>query len=111
MATRPISISGSRFALFFPFEGREIRILADPSELLPLLAESGQCGLSLVGGPEPGLMLAGAACPNCGEDDLNWLSVEDDSETAHCDRCGGDFGLGSRFDSQPRSRHSAEGAC
>ena len=79
-----------------PFEGREIRIPADPSELLPLLAESGRCGLSLIGDPEPEMRLAGAACPNCGEDDVNWLSVEDGSETAHCDRCGSDFGLPDR---------------
>jgi hypothetical protein len=69
-----------------PFEGREIRIPADPSELLPLLAESGRCGLSLIGDREREIMLAGTACPNCGEDDVNWLSVVDGSETAHCDR-------------------------
>ena len=79
--------------LVVPFEGQEIRIPADPAELLPLLAESGRCGLSLIGGPEPGMMLAGAVCPNCSEDEVNWLSVEDNSETAHCDRCGSDFGL------------------
>jgi hypothetical protein len=79
--------------LMVPFEGREVRIPANPPELLPLLAESGLYGLSLIGGPEPAMMLAGAACPNCGEDDVDWLSVEDGSETAHCDRCGGDFGL------------------
>jgi uncharacterized metal-binding protein (TIGR02443 family) len=79
--------------LVVPFEGREIRIPADPSELLPLLAESGRCGLSLIGDPEPEMRLAGAVCPECGEDDVNWLSVEDGSETAHCDRCGSDFGL------------------
>jgi Zn ribbon nucleic-acid-binding protein len=79
--------------LMVPFEGREIRIPADPAELLPMLAESGRCGLSLIGDPEPEMMLAGAACPDCGENDVNWLSVEDDSETAHCDRCGSDFGL------------------
>ena len=67
-----------------------MRIPADPTELLPLLAESGRCGLSLIGDPEPAMMLAGAACPNCGEDDVDWLSVEDSSETAHCDRCGSD---------------------
>jgi Zn ribbon nucleic-acid-binding protein len=79
--------------LVVPFEGWEIRIPADPPELLPLLAESGRCGLSLIGDPEPEMMLAGATCPNCGEDHVNWLSVEDGSETAHCDRCGSDFGL------------------
>ena len=79
--------------LVVPFEGQEIRIPADPAELLPLLAESGRCGLSLIGGPEPGMMLAGAVCPNCGEDDVNWLSVEGGSETVHCDRCGSEFGL------------------
>jgi hypothetical protein len=79
--------------LVVPFEGREIRIPADPADLLPLLAKSAQCGLSLIGGPELGMMLAGAVCPSRGEDDVNWPSVEDESETAHCDRCGSDFGL------------------
>src|SRR5262245_13910870 len=67
-----------------PFrKGREIRIPADPAELLPLPAESGRCGLSLIGDPEPEMRLAGVICSNCGEDDVNWLSVEDSSETAH----------------------------
>ena len=82
--------------LVVPFEGQEIRIPSDPSELLPLLAESGRCGLSLISGPEPEARLAGAGCTNCGEDDVNWLSVEDGSETAHCDRCGSDFVLAVR---------------
>jgi Zn ribbon nucleic-acid-binding protein len=99
---------GGHDVLMVPFEGREIRIPADPSELLPLLAEAGLCGLSLIGGPEPTMMLAGADCPNCGEDDLDWLSVEDGDETAHCDRCGSDFGLEDRSESPPRSRHSAD---
>ena len=50
--------------LIVPFEGREIRIPADPSELLPLLAESGRCGLSLIGDAEPGMMLAGTDIQN-----------------------------------------------
>ena len=79
--------------LVVPFGDREIRIPADPAELLPLLAESGRCGLSLIGDPEAEMRLAGAACPNCGEDEVNCLSVEDGSQTAHCDRCGSDFGL------------------
>jgi hypothetical protein len=66
--------SGEHDALMVPFEGREISIPADPSELLPLLAEAGLCGLSLIGSPEPAMMLAGVACPNCGEDDVAWLS-------------------------------------
>ena len=80
-----------------------IRIPADPSDLPPLLAESGRCGLSLIGGPEPAMMLAGAACPKCGEDDVDWLSVEDGSETAHCDRCGSDFGITDQPASNTRS--------
>src|SRR5689334_15855710 len=66
---------GEHDLLIVPFEGREIRIPADPSELLPMLAEAGLCGLSLIGGPEPAMRLAGAACSNCGEDDMDWLSV------------------------------------
>ena len=61
--------------LIVPFEGQEIRIPADPSELVPLLAESGRCGLSLIGDPEPEKILAGAACPNCGEDDVLVITI------------------------------------
>jgi hypothetical protein len=95
---------GDHDLLMVPYEGREIRIPADPSELLPLLAEAGLCGLSLIGGPEPAMMLVGAACPNCGEDDVDWLSLEDDEETAHCDRCGSEFGLKDRSDARYGSR-------
>jgi hypothetical protein len=49
--------------LVVPFEGREIRIPADPSELLPLLAESGRCGLLLIGDPEREMRLAGVPAP------------------------------------------------
>jgi Zn ribbon nucleic-acid-binding protein len=101
--------SGDHDLLMVPFEGREIRIPAEPSELLPLLAESGLCGLSPIGGPAPEMMLAGAACPNCGEDDVDWLSVEDRDEMAHCDGCGNHFGLADRSASWRRSRHSADG--
>jgi hypothetical protein len=94
---------GGQDHLVVPFEGRKIRIPADPPELLPLLAESGRCGLSLIGDSEPEMRLAGAACPNCGEDDANWLSVEDGSETAHCDRRGSDFGLADRSGSHASS--------
>jgi hypothetical protein len=74
-----------------PFEGQEIAVPIDPSELLPLLAESGRCGLSLVGEPLAAVNLAGAVCPNCNEDDVSWLSVDDGSKTVHCDNCGCDF--------------------
>lgn len=101
---------GDHDLLMVPFEGREIRIPADPSELLPLLAEAGLCGLSLIGGPQPAMMLAGAACPECGENDVNWLSVEDGDEMAHCDRCGSAFRLADRSDSRSRNRFSADEA-
>ena len=76
-----------------PFGGQQIPIPADPATLLPLLAESGRCGLSLLGEPEPEARLAGVSCPECGEGDVNWLRAEDDSEMVHCDRCGGDFAV------------------
>jgi hypothetical protein len=79
--------------LMVPFEGQEIAILNDPPELLPLLAESGRCGLSLIGEPVPSVGLLGAVCPSCNEDDVNWLSVDDGSKTVHCDNCGCDFAL------------------
>jgi hypothetical protein len=75
------------------FYGKEIAIPSDPCELLPLLAEAGRCGLSLVGDPVPAVNLAGAVCPRCNEDDLSWLSVDDDGNIAHCDVCGCDFRL------------------
>src|SRR4051812_48359832 len=76
-----------------PFGGREIPIPADPPELLPLLAESGRCGLAMVGEPEPDVRLAGRSCPDCGEMDVSWLQLRDDSEAVHCDRCGAEFAL------------------
>jgi hypothetical protein len=79
--------------LVVPFEAQEIVIPGDPSELLPLLAESRRCGLSLVGEPLPAVNLAGVVCPNCNEDDVCWLSVDDGSKIVHCDNCGCDFGL------------------
>jgi hypothetical protein len=79
--------------LIVPFEGREIAIPADPPELLPLLAEAGHWGLALVGEPVPDMNLADAVCPNCNEDDVSWLSVDNGSNIAHCDYCGCDFGL------------------
>jgi hypothetical protein len=84
-------------SLVVPFEGQEIAIPSDPPELLPLLAESGRCGLSLVGEPVPAVNLAGAVCPNCNEDDVSWLSVDDGSNTVHCDNCGCEFGLNSQL--------------
>jgi hypothetical protein len=79
--------------LVVPFEGEEIAITSEPCELLPLLAEAGRCGLSLVGDPVPAVNLAGAVCPRCNEDDVSWLSVDDDGNIAHCDVCGCDFRL------------------
>jgi hypothetical protein len=79
-----------------PFRGQEITIPADPPELLPLLAESGRCGLTLVGEPVPNVSLAGVVCPNFNEDGVSWLSGEDGSEMAHCDYCGCDFELDHR---------------
>jgi ribosomal protein S27E len=79
--------------LIVPLNGKEVRIPADPPELLPLLAESGNFGVSLVGEPEPDARLVGASCPGCGETDVNWLQLRESSETVHCDRCGADFVL------------------
>ncbi len=79
--------------LVVPLNGKEVRIPADPSELLPLLAESGRCGLSLVEEPEPDVRLAGVVCPECGENDVTWLQLGTDSEAVRCDRCGSDFAL------------------
>ena len=59
--------------LVVPLNGKEVRIPADPPELLPLLAETGNFGVALVGEPEPDVRLAGASCPGCGETDVNWL--------------------------------------
>src|SRR4051794_30663725 len=59
--------------LIVPLNGKEVRIPANPPELLPLLAESGNFGVTLVGEPEPEVRLAGLSCPECGEDDVNWL--------------------------------------
>ena len=79
--------------LVVPLNGKEVRIPADPPELLPLLAESGKFGIALIGEPVPDLRLAGVVCPECGQDDVNWLQLREDSGSAHCDRCEADFAL------------------
>ena len=79
--------------LLVPFQGREIAIPSDPPELLPLLAESGRCGLSLVSKPVPDEHLACTVSPNCNENDVRWMSVEDGSRIARCVFRGFDFGL------------------
>ena len=89
--TTVVRCSGAHDFLLVPFNGQTLRIPADPPGLLPLLAESGRFGLSLVGEPVPDNWLAGAACPQCGEADVTWLQTYDDSEPVHCDRCGADF--------------------
>jgi hypothetical protein len=90
------SESGSEGAddlLIVPFQGRELSIPADPPELLPLLAESGRCGLALVREPMPNESLAGAECPRCDGEDVRWFSVDEGSSIAHCANCGSDFEL------------------
>ena len=78
-------------ALLVPFRGQELTIPSDPPELLPPVAESGRFGLSLVGEPVPSADLTGAICPICNEDDVSWLSIEDGSNTVHCEKCGSEF--------------------
>jgi ribosomal protein S27E len=79
--------------IVFPFKGKEIRIPADPPELLPLLAETGNFGVSLVGEPEPDVRLAEVSCLTCGETDVAWLQLRDESEWVRCDGCGAEFAL------------------
>ena len=89
------SLAGDRDVLVVPFNCQEISIPSDAPELLPLLAESGRCGLSLIGEPVPDVELDGAKCPTCKDDDQNWPSLTETSRLAHCDRCGCDFYLNS----------------
>lgn len=79
--------------LIVPLNGKVIRIPAEPPELLPLLAETGSFGVTLVGEPEPDVRLEGVVCTGCGQSDVTWLQLWDDSEAIHCDHCGADFGL------------------
>jgi len=79
--------------LVVPLNGEKVRIPADPPELLPMLAESGNFGISPVGEPVPDVNLAGVVCPKCGEDDVNWLQLGEGTETVHCDRCGEEFAV------------------
>src|SRR3954470_15593343 len=65
--------------LLVPFKGQELRIPANPPELLPMLAETGNFGVSLVGEPEPDVTLAGVICPGCGQDDVTWLQLDEGS--------------------------------
>lgn len=79
--------------LIVPLNGKELRIPSDPPVLLPMLAETGNFGVRLIGEPKPDVRLAGVVCPGCGETDVNWLLVRGGSETVHCDYCGAEFGL------------------
>ena len=91
--TEIVRRSGQDDHLIVPLNGKRVRIPADPPELLPLLAETGNFGVSLVGEPKPDVSLAGVACPECGVGDVNWLQLKDATETLRCDCCGGDFVL------------------
>jgi hypothetical protein len=96
--------------LVVSLNGKMIRIPADPPELLPLLAETGNFGITLVGEPEPDVRLAELSCLTCGEADVTWLQVRDESEAVHCDRCGADFALPPLPDAPVRvSSHPADG--
>jgi hypothetical protein len=53
--------------------------------LLPLRAESGNFGITLIGEPEPDVRLIGVACPDGGERDVAWLHRQDGSEAVHCE--------------------------
>jgi hypothetical protein len=79
--------------LVVPLRGKEIRIPADPPELLPMLAESRNLGITLVGEPEPDVRLAEVSCLTCCETDVAWLQLQDESEWVRCDSCGAEFAL------------------
>src|SRR4051812_25050703 len=102
--------AGPHDLLIVPLKGREIRIPADPPELLPLLAESGNFGVRLVGEPEADVRMEGVSCPGCGEADVTWLQLDDGSESAHCDRCGADFALPIRH-VMPIPASDSRGSC
>src|SRR4051794_14779201 len=91
--TEVVRLAGPDDHLVVPLRGQAIRIPADPPGLLPLLAESGNFGVSLAGEPVPDVWLAGSICPRCGEVDVAWLQVRDDPGTIHCDSCGAGFAL------------------
>ena len=91
--TEVVRRSGSDDYLIVPLNGKAIRIPADPPELLPLLAETGNFGVSLVGEPVPEEWLAGVSCLECGEADVAWLQWRDGAEMVHCDRCGAEFAV------------------
>jgi hypothetical protein len=74
--------------LIVPLKGKTIRIPAEPPELLPLLAESGNFGVLLVGDPEPDVRLADASCPGCREADVNRLRLSGNSKAVHSNSCG-----------------------
>src|SRR3954468_15881434 len=95
--------------LVVPLNGKEVRIPADPPELLPLLAETGNFGITMVGEPVPDMRLAGLSCPGCAETDVTWLQLGAESEAVRCDRCGGEFALPVSTDVPVMSRRRADG--
>ena len=68
-----------------------------------MLAESGRCGLALVGESGPIVDLARAVRPNCNEDDVSWLSADDGSDRLRYGSRGRDFG----YDDQLRFANQA----
>jgi hypothetical protein len=95
--------------MIVPLNGQEVRIPADPSELLAMLAETGHFGVSLVGEPVSDERLSGVACPKCGETDVTWLQLRDGSEAVRCDYSGTEFGLPVLIASQDTSFRRAGG--
>ncbi len=91
--TEIVRRSGSDDHLLVPLNGKKLRIPADPPELLPLLAESGNFGISLISEPQPEMRLDGVSCPGCGQDDVAWLQMGAGTERIHCDYCGTNFHL------------------
>jgi hypothetical protein len=85
--------------LLVPLDGEMVRMPADPPELLPMLAETGNFGVRLAGDPVPDVWLAGAVCPGCGTGDVAWLQAEYPSGAVHCDYCGADFALPAEVES------------
>ena len=89
--SRVVRDASSPERLAVPFDGRGIMIPAEPCELLPMLAEAGRCGLALIGEPVFEPRFTGLICPSCAERETAWLTLEDDGESALCERCSHRF--------------------
>ena len=87
---KPVDGADPHDLLIVPLNGKVVRIPADPPELLPLLAETGNFGVSLVGEARADVGWR-VRMPRLWRGGRDWLQLGEESEAVHCDRLRGRF--------------------